>query len=236
MNSKTLKPLNNMVLVKPRILNDKIILNDGKELYIDTTYEVEKHQNIICDVIEIPDKLFFTRKKSYTTMPWDIDIEIQPGDVAYCFYLAIQNAIENKYDSRCFIEDGEVYLLIRYDNIFMVLRGDQVIMCNGYVLVEGTKVEYRKEIQKLLDIGLTYPGNLESKGKTNYGIVRYIGAAPRMHLEKEFTSEGDLKVGDEVIFDNHADIPLEYEVHQTFMKGKDIYRIKRKDILAVIEK
>ena len=131
--------MNNMVLVKPRIQNDRVICDSGVELFIDTTYEAEKHTNVVCDVIRVPNQLIFSRKYgNYVTMPHDVDMEVLPGDIAYCDYLAVQNAITNKFDGKGFIENGEIYILIHYQNIFMVLRDDFPIMCNGYVLVEPT--------------------------------------------------------------------------------------------------
>jgi co-chaperonin GroES (HSP10) len=226
---------NNLVLLKPRILNDKYICASGVELFIDTKFEPEKHRDIVCDVIQVPSQLIYSEKYgNYVTMPWDVDMEVRVGDVAYCDYLAIQNAMINKYDGKSFIHENELYLLIHYMNIFMVLRDGSPIMCNGYVLVEPTYDEYYMAVKKFNDLGLVAPDTVtEMKKVTQYGIVMYLGSRPRNYLNKDL-ADMELSIGDKVLFDKHADIPLEYEYHQTFMKETKLFRILRKDIMMVL--
>lgn len=231
---KTGKPTNNLVLLKPRMENDRIKLNGGGELFVDTSFELEKHANIVADVIEVPDSLFYVPTGHYSSMPWDTDMEILPGDVAYCDYLPVVNAIKNQYDGKAFFRDGELHLLIKYDGIFMVLRNGLPIMLNGYVLVEPTYDEYWKARKRIEGAGLEVPQSLEElKNNTQYGTIRYVGSRPRDYFGEE-VADLDLSVGDKVLFGKHADIPLENELHQTFQKGTRLFRVNRKDIMMVL--
>ena len=229
------KPQNNLVLLKPKMKNDKIFLGNGSHLYLDTQFEPEKHAEIVCDVIQVPDHLIYSEKYgNYVTMPWEIEMEAQPGDVAFCDYLAIRNALINKEDGKAFIIDNEVYFLIHYMNIFMVLREDKPIMCNGYILVEPTYDEYEKVAGEFKKLNLEVPDSAKDLKKyTQFGIVRYIGSRPKRYLNKA-SVDMDLEVGQKIMFDKFADIPLEYDLHQTFEKGKTIFRILRKDIMMIL--
>ncbi len=229
------RPTNNLVLICPRIQNDKITLGNGAELFVDNTFEPEKHANIVADVVEVPDELFFVKKGHPVSTPWETIMEVRTGDVAYCNYLAITNAINNRYDGKAFIRDGKLHLLVRYDAIFMVLRGELPIMCNGYILAEPTYQEYFTARKKFENLGLEIPDVVDAlKDNTQYGIVRYVGSVPTDYQEGFRGDNLELKVGDHIFFDVHSDIPLEYEYHQTFEKGKKLFRIHRKDVLMVL--
>ncbi len=227
-------PKNNLVLIKPRLNNDKIVLNNGGVLYIDTTYEVEKHANIVADVIEVSPTVLLRQGKHYIDEDKQVPVEIMPGDVAYCYYLAILNAIQRKGDGKAIIENGELHLFISYENIFMVIRDGVPIPVNDYVIIEPTYKELKNELSELEKRGLVMPDSIinEKKNFTQFGIIRYAGR--NLSPDNGFSDE-DLKVGSKVIIQKHADIPLEYELHQTFEKGRRLFRVKRSDVLMVME-
>jgi hypothetical protein len=234
MNLKTIQLLNNNVLLKPRMNNDRIVFSSGKELYIDCSFEPEIHANIVADVIAVPENVLLRQGNLYIDEDQVIPVEILPGDVAYCYYLAIRNALTRKFDGKAFVENKELYCIISYENIFMVLRDGKPIMVNDYVLIEPTYREFYDAKARFDKIGLEFP--LSEKDKylqnTQYGIIRYIGQ--NLSPENGFTDE-QLYVGREVIITKNADIPLEVELHQTFEKGKKLFRVKRKDIVMVLE-
>jgi len=231
MNTDSAKLPNGNVLLKPRFQNDKIKLKSGGELYIDTAFLDMEHTDIIADVIKVPDVAYAydleMRKKP-------VPIEIKPGDVVYCYYLAIHNALKRVSDGRRIIENGEIYLLINYvDNLYMALRDDFPIMVNDYVLIEPTYRELKEMQEKAKKQGIEVPGSAIShyQENTQWGIVRYAGR----NLSPETFKDEDQIVGKEVFMRKHADIPLEYEYHRTFEPEKKLFRVRRRDILVVLD-
>jgi len=51
------KPLNNFVLLKAKVDNSKIKLEGGQILYLDTSFAKEKHSDVVCEVVSVPDRL-----------------------------------------------------------------------------------------------------------------------------------------------------------------------------------
>ena len=51
-----MKLLNSNVLVSPIVRNDKIKLSDGKELLLETRFEYNKHAEIVCEVMQVPEE------------------------------------------------------------------------------------------------------------------------------------------------------------------------------------
>ena len=221
MNINSGKPLNNLVLIKPFINNDKHKFASGGYIYIDTSYEPEMHAEVVGEVVRIPETVFLRKGRLYLDEDKRVPVEIQVGDIAYYNYLAV---IENK----------ELYVLISYENIFMVIRDGVPHPINDYLLIEPTYDEMLAEKKKCLDAGLDFPITVEEEMKKNtqYGIVRYAGT--NLSQNNGFSDE-DLKVGSKVIIAKFADIPLEYEGHQTFEVGKTLFRVKRSDVLMVLE-
>ena len=234
MNINSGKPLNNLVLIKPFINNDKHKFASGGYIYIDTSYEPEMHAEVVGEVVRIPETVFLRKGRLYLDEDKRVPVEIQVGDIAYYNYLAIRKALTEKFDGKAVIENKELYVLISYENIFMVIRDGVPHPINDYLLIEPTYDEMLAEKKKCLDAGLDFPVTVEEEMKKNtqYGIVRYAGT--NLSQNNGFSDE-DLKVGSKVIIAKFADIPLEYEAHQTFEVGKTLFRVKRSDVLMVLE-
>jgi len=219
--------INGLVLLKPRILNDKITFKSGGVLYIDTTFNENEHTNKICDVIKVPDSCSY-RDHNGDIQPWPV--EVIEGDVAYCYYLPIQNSLKRKFDGKSFIHNGELYILINYYlGIFMVIRDGVPIPVNDYLIVEHCFEEYSEIEEKVTKSGIILPSQIkkEAEGNTRYGIVRYAG---KNLSPPEYFRDEDLHVGTKIRFRRGADIPLEYKDHQTFEKGKVLFRVRRRDV------
>lgn len=222
----SIRPLNNHVLIKPN-RDERIIKIKGKygkdlTLELDTSYEEMKHTVIVGDVVSVPKEILYDRD-SPSSVQWETTMELQEGDTVTYYFIAARDAItKNKY----FIEDGQLYIYVRYDEIFAAKRGDEVIIPNGYVIVEP-------EMEKLATITDI---ELREKKSQNVGIVRYIGS-PNKQYKYEPDRGGDdprLQKGDKVLLNKVCDIPLEYPLHKEFDKEKEYYRVERKNVLAVL--
>ena len=226
----------NQILIKPRILNDKIA--DGK-LLIDRAFNEMEHTDIVAEVIKVCDRVFVKDE--------DMNVIVRPqelkeGDVVYCHYLAIQNALKRwrqkklvyNPDGRVIMDGDDKYLIINYpNNVFMAIRDGFPIPVNDFVLIEPTYNELKKIQVEAESSGIAVPESMIEKWKENtrYGTVRYVG----QNLSQSDTGYSDevLKPGAEVFISKYADIPLEYDLHKTFEKDKKLCRVLRKDILMI---
>lgn len=230
--------LPNQVLIKLRIQNDTIA--DGK-LWIDRAFNEFEHTDIIGEVVRLPNRMFILDPdQDHIERP----IELEVGDTVYMFYLAVQQALKQQRrekivynpEGRVIREDGETYIIMKYPgNVFLALRGDKVIPVNDYVLIEPIYKELSQAEEKAKLSGIAVPDSAvaEFKKNTNWGIIRYVG----QNLSQSDTgySDEDLKPGKEVYMRKFADIPLEYELHKTFEKERNLCRVLRRDILYVAE-
>lgn len=227
-----LRILNNKVLIKPKGGNDEVIIEGygGKKisLFIDTSFETEKHAPTIGEVVKIPNRLVFDRKSTMRTTEFDVDMELKVGDMAIYHYLAPENCIMRK---EYVVVDKQIYFIVNYDQIFCAKRGDEVVMVNGYILVEPVVEDVFKSSL------LITPDTLKDKNSPVEGIVRYIGTPVRNYLyEKDIQENADEpKVGDTIMFTQDSDIPLQYDLHASLDGKKKFFRMQRKDIFGIVE-
>ena len=226
---------NNYILVKLDPENTSIKLKSGYELYIDTSFDPEKHQVVTGTVWGTPSKLEYTGVAN-KGLPWQTDMEVKCGDKVVVYYLSIVNALKPE-QQRYFFEGGDKYVLITYNNIFTVYGDGFVRPVNGYVLIEPCEDPFlEKTKERIKKLGLEYV-QLNTKSNTNvsFGIVRYMGKPNREYVDDGQSDEGvDVKVGDVVVLRKVSDIPLQYNLHAKIDEGKLYYRVQRRKILAVI--
>ena len=226
--------LGNNVMVKLDPSNDMVETESGFKLYIDTSYEPEKHIVRLGTVIKAPKRLY--NRDFMGEVPWVTHPQIQDGDRVIMYFLAVQNCLSK--EQKKFIREGDdFYIFIRYHNIYAVIRDDKIIPINGYVLVEPVedpaKVR-RKELAAKLDLILPEPKEL-SKTDCTYGKIAYIGEPNARYNHPQRSDEHyNLNVGDTIIMKRIRDIPLEYELHAKLDGGRKMYRMQRHDILAKV--
>lgn len=229
--------LPNQVLIKLRIQNDTIA--DGK-LWIDRAFNEMEHTDIIGEVVKLPNRMFILDPdQNHIERP----IELEVGDTVYTFYLGIQQALKQQRreniiynpEGRVIMDGKDTYVIIRNRDIFVALRGNKVIPLNDYLLIEPTYKELKEIERKEKETGVlvTEAHKKYFKENTQWGIIRYVG----QNLSQSDTgfSDEDLKPGKEVYMRKFADIPLEYELHKTFEKERNLCRVLRRDILYIAE-
>jgi hypothetical protein len=222
--------LGNQVCVKLDQKNDVIETPSGLRLIIDTSYEVEKHLTRLGEVIKAPTTLLQRRSE----IPWKTDIEIQDGDRVVMYFLAIQNCLA-KEQKKYFRYGNDIYIFIKYHNIYARVRDGVITPINGYILVEPvddpSEVAEKERLDKL---NLTI---IDSDKASNvdvvYGKIAHIGK-PNEFYNHPFRSDDhyDLKMDDIVVMKRIRDIPVEYELHAKLDSGRKLYRVQRHDILA----
>lgn len=226
-----MKILFNTVMVKFDRENDELLLGNGHKLYLNTTYEPQQHAVTSGVVTAVPERIVFNRKDLGASMQYDVDMELRVGDRVIFDYKA-----ESIVKQRQTPLDGSYAL--RYDDIYVAIRGDQIIPVNGVLLVEALPTTVEEDVQRALKSGLELPETVTKEYSEIMGVVRYLGAPCRGYLmaDPDLTDiHDDIRVGDTVCFNPVYAIPLQYELHQIIDKGKVLYRLRRKDVLAICE-
>jgi len=215
----------NFVLVEVESLfHDKVIFKDGRKLLIDTTYEPDKHNQVSGIVHTVPDSLYFNTSDMEFSMEYDIPMELKKGDKVFFHYLQVTAAIKKELTLTI---DGKLHIFIRYDQCFCSIRDEDIVMLNGWMLLEPFGNEDRIT-SDVINVDLPFH---RTKPHPLKGEIAHIGIPVNKYLWSKHETDDDVEVskGDKVMFLPFSDIPLEYGLHQTL--DKLYYRVQRKDLL-----
>jgi hypothetical protein len=223
----------NNVMIELDGENDHIKMKGGGVLYVDTTFDPEKHVTTIGTVRAIPTNLRFDPEDP-SVAPWDTTMELQIGDKVVIHYLAVVNCFRPEI-KKYWVEDGKRFVFIQYRSIYCMIRNDKIIPINGYCLIEPLPDKYIERLKERADVaGILLAGmNEKNNLRVVYGKVAYIGKPNKRYFDSIYTDEGvDIKVGDEVVMKRISDIPAEYELHAKLDNGRKLYRVQRCDIFG----
>jgi hypothetical protein len=227
------RTFNNLVMIKLDSENDHIKLRNGFELYVDTTFEPEKHMTVTGTIYGLPSKLSYSGQPNIG-MPWDTEMEVRYGDQVIVYYLAIINAL--KPENRRYVLEGEDrFVFVNYQNLFCVVREGRIIPINGYCLIEPCEdPSITADKERLSKIGIELIiGAKRRNTDVTYGIVRYVSVPNRGYVDEGHSDEGvNIAVGDMVVLKRTNDIPLQYNLHAKIDDGKLYWRVQRRNILA----
>lgn len=220
-------PMNYVLVEVESLFHRNILFNDGREIYIDPTFEPEKHHRISGIVKEVPMELYFNLRDIEFSMEYDVPIELKKGDEVFFHYLQITSALENKSTITI---DGKLHLFIKYDRCFCAIRNDEMVMLNGWMLLEP----YGEASRPTSDVINTNIPINRRKPHPLKGVISKMGLPVDTYLWAKHESDKDIDVslGDKVMFLPQSDIPLEYGLHQKL--NKIYYRVQRKDLLNKI--
>ena len=179
--------LNNRILMKIELTEKKksesgLYLNEGDfsigQAARNDTGSVTRYG----EVIKKPKLLHNTRKDGYG-ISWDTDYDIEIGDIAYWGKM-------EAYDSPVIVCGEDIYFLIRYEEIILVKRGEEIIPLNGNCVLEEVKEMDRSSFLIM-----------EHTKKTNKkkGVVKYLGA-PNRSYDVPMYDALDIEIGSTVYF------------------------------------
>jgi len=121
-------PFNGHVVVQS-VVDMSTIKYKSLTLLVDTSFEPENHQEVINEVIKLPEKLY------YDEHSWECKIEVELGDLVFIEYMACLKAT-------ILDVEGDIYRLVPYNFFYLAKRGDQVIPLNGNILVSPIYLKY----------------------------------------------------------------------------------------------
>ena len=160
-------------------------------------------------------------------MPWETTIETQEGDMVWFNYM--QTLLSFKKGNYYKGPNGELYILVKYSELSVAKRGDEVIPLNGYCLLEpiGSSLNNRAE-----SIGLVLPEAAKGQVDNRKAVVAYVGTPNKRYLNSIYKDAKGLKIGDEVLMDKNCTVPLEASEHATFDGGKKYFKVMLRDIMG----
>lgn len=235
---KYTKLLNNHVLVQVDSLwADTIKLQSGMVLFIDTSTQNPRYATTHGTVVQVPDKLVCIRPKNQNALEWETICELKPGDQVWFQYDAMIAAVK---DPRLhWVENDKLYVLMNYRWMYVAQRWfeqvqqTEVICLNGYCLCEPVYAdEYPKLAAKYLSSDLVVDKLVKIP---NVVRILYFALPNIRYQDKVYSDDMVVLAGDIVLTAKHSDVPLEYELYRSFDKDREIYRIQRRYMLAVVD-
>ena len=223
----------NHLLIKLDQENNILKLKNGVELYIDITFEPEKHATVTGEVVGLPGRLVYTGLPN-KGMPWKTNMEIKLGDRVVIYYLAVLNALR-KESYKAFIKGSDTFICAEYQNIYALVRNGTIIPINGYCLIEPCENPERvilRERMKKLNIDLILPE--KSNTEVVFGKVKYMGRPNQEYVDGSSDDNVGINIGDTVVMRKISDLPLEYDLHAKIDSGKKYWRVQRRRILAIV--
>lgn len=223
---KTMKLVPNRVLVKPDFHQKNISFSNGYQFQVDKRFAHEKHAPTTGTVINIPATLI----PEY--MPWKCPLEIEKGDYAVYSYESAMYCLEEERGRIFRDENGEIYFMIDYEDIFSVRRGESIIPVNGYILVSP--------VSETVKSSFSLPKHMAEYTSVKFGKVEYVGTrnecyylGPKVRADVYDIRE-EIKKGDTIVFSEASDLPLEYNLHQSIEGNKAFFRMQRRDVLLIL--
>jgi len=198
------KPTNGHVIIGNPTKTNKI-----GSLLIDTSWKPEDHVEIINEVIAVP----LTAKCS----EWETEMQLKVGDKVWVNRLTIIKAEK--------IQVGETtYLKVPYEMIILAKRGDEIIMLNGYVLLEPI---HKAQIKS--DTIILAPNKEEHQDR---GIVRYMGIPNKRYTDEILSDDCEISIGDRVLLSRKYNPKLESSYHESI--GNYLV-VQRRHMIAKLE-
>lgn len=123
---------NNILLVEKIQDTSKYVNSD---ILVVKNWHKSLHAPRVFRVIKAPKKLFFHPRYQHSVL-YDTEMEVVDGDIIYINHLESLNSFVYEFK-------GKTYHTIKYDNIQVILRGEEVIPVNGYVLFKPIEVVHK---------------------------------------------------------------------------------------------
>lgn len=236
----------NYVLIRPEEdLFDNVELGTtGIRIKVDRSFETGLHATTSGIVEEVPSSLFFSKELKYSrvSLRFGTVMELEKGDRVVFHHNAVKTAMAEGF----FISDKKDPLFgcvfIKYDGLFVRIRKGEVYPLNGIVLVEPVEEKIKSDVELINDDykqhdkqAIIIPQSYDPKNRKK-SIVRYVGT-PLTGYNSYFDYDGDdsgcdIKPGDTIYHTTHDCIPIQYSIHQSFDKGKTLWRMRMFDVLC----
>lgn len=170
---------------------------------------------------------------------FDTDMDLNVGDIVFFNYQEHYNCyMEGRWVET---EIGDMMLMC-YDNLICShadIKKAEPLMLNGHILVEPISIEsvFGTNVYKKAGI---YISNRKQdievvKRKINLGYVRYFGKPCKAYIDMPDNKDGDhmFQEGDIIAYNPKVTPSLEYGLHKSHFGGKDLVKMKRRDVFCI---
>lgn len=172
---------------------------------------------------------------------YDVPMEVKLHDIVYFNY-------QEQYS--CY-EEARIVDTVEY-GVMLLMKYDQLVCChpeydeaaitmlNGYLLVEPIKIEtvFGSHIYEKAGILLADQTTDQKRivKKTSIGILAHSGCHVKQFLEDSDNNEGDFDFagGEIIVYNPKVAPPLMYALHKATLEGKELVKIRRKDIFCIL--
>lgn len=219
-------PKNHVLIEVDCLRHKKIAFESGTEIIVDPTFTPQIHAQTSGIVKVVPEALYYNKNdRGFESVEYLTDINVEVGDQVFFHYLQIDIAIQQR---RIIEEDGKFFIFIKYDSLFMSIRDGEIVMHNGWMLLEP--VGEAKDEASVVNTRIPKNRRIHDPLK---GKIAHVGVPVKEYWWGNDQTDNGIEVeeGDTVIFLPHSDIPLEYEMHQSLKKK--YYRVQRKELLSI---
>lgn len=212
--------------------NDEINLDSGVKLFIDTTFNPEKHATICGTVRSIPQKLSKEPLGIGDANVSDIEPIVEVGDKVYFHYNTVRP--ENRYEV-----DGESVYKLHYSQVFCVVLPLLTLTC---LLRDSPPYKRITPVGSHVLLTPVYPEDVEIEyidgvsttvRKAGSLIIQtdiqpYQDRAKIAHIGKPLAGQPSLpyKAGDTVMLSKYSDF-------KNTIEGVEYYVVKQLDILGL---
>ena len=226
-NINRVELLNNHVLVKISG-GTKPLKLPGTELTINTTFNPEKHVDVVGTVVKLPEKLrFYSRKHGQFigAMMWGTTMELKKHDTVYMDYLEVLSALGvffnpmANYDNSKFIitPGNDLYVMVHYSKIYVRVKHKGLIPINGNIILRA-------------EDNIKLPGWAGDSRVRPFFEVLYIGKPNEYYILGKAV-DADIQPGQLVYFKTLHPVVLEYDLHRKLKER--MFVVQRRDIIAV---
>lgn len=229
------KMLTNRVLIEIESrFNDHIKVGDSK-LYLDTSYEPERHTASKGKLVKVCKNLRFGRQMN--DMEWQTKIEAEEGNTVYFTWMAVANAFANN-EVIPDISEGKVhraFIPAFYSDLTLAVRDDKITMLNGYILVEPLTMEELPDNLSGIKTNILIVSSVRKKKSPSWGRVVQVGKPNEKYLEDVYSDNVNVAPGDIVMFFKNADVSVQFDLHADLIGKKPLFKIQRRHLLAKLE-
>ena len=164
------------------------------------------------------------------SMRWKTELQVKSGDIVWVNSNALINAEQNRMTLDC---EKQLYYVIKYEDLYLKKKDDDVQMLNGWVLAELIQ-DIDAWMKQAENIGLYIPDIMKQIDLNDrLGTIRYVGD-PVEYMFNDRYDYPEIKVDDVVVFRWKVNRRLEPGM-KYFTKDQDLIVTRRANIIGIME-
>lgn len=215
-------PLGSRVLVKPNRKLDEIYFENGGKLFFDPSYLPEQHAPVTGEVV-----LTTQKTKADSVLDFESEVVLKQGDFVIFSYIAGSMSLDPRIEENIVDENNELYFWVRYQDIYAAKRGEDRFALNHFHIVEELNEVAPTSILEL-------PESMRKKSNKLAKIL-YAPQYPVKYNTEKLSSGAIAPIGSYIVVHKNGIIPLEHEIHRSFLGRKESPCIvAQRDVMAIV--